>query len=41
MNGPVNLLELAASTDAGAFNQVFMADYGHRARLTLTTSQVF
>jgi mannose-6-phosphate isomerase-like protein (cupin superfamily) len=38
MDGPVNLLELAASRDAGPFNQVFMAGAGHRARLTLTTS---
>ena len=37
--GPVNLLELAASRDAGPFNQVFMSGAGHRARLTLTTSQ--
>ena len=39
MDGPVNLLELAASKDAGPFNQVFMAGAGHRARLTLTTAR--
>ena len=37
MTGPVNLLELAATRDAGPFNQVFMTGAGHRARLTLTT----
>ena len=39
MEVPVNLLELAASRDSGPFNQVFMSGAGHRARLTLTTSQ--
>ncbi len=33
----MNLLEIAASVDAGPFNTVFMAGAGHRARLTVTT----
>lgn len=36
-NGPVNLLEIAASVDAGPFNHIFASDAGHRARLTVTT----
>ncbi|ULH14226.1 cupin domain-containing protein (plasmid) [Deinococcus sp. KNUC1210] len=40
MSGPdaIDLLALAAAVPQGPFNQVFMADGGHRARLTLTTS---
>ena len=36
---PVDLLALGAGILQGPFNQVFMSCAGHRARLTLTTSQ--
>ena len=36
-NGPVDLLEIAASVDAGPFNHIFASGAGHRARLTVTT----
>ena len=38
MDGPVNLLELAAGREAGPFNRVFLAGADQRARPTLTIS---
>lgn len=36
---PLDLLALGAAVAQGPHNQVVMAGHGHRARLTLTTSQ--
>lgn len=38
MTGPIDLLELAVSVEAGPFNHIFMAGAGQRARLSVTTS---